>query len=52
MKGWPIRIIVCLILGAITTVAVAWGNSPCRSAIMEAYELGAKKRGVASTLLP
>ncbi len=25
MKRWPLRIILCLILGAITTVAVAWG---------------------------
>ena len=27
MKRWPLRIAVCLILGAITTVAVAWGSS-------------------------
>jgi len=25
MRRWPLRILLCLILGAITTVAVAWG---------------------------
>jgi len=25
MKWWLIRIVVCLILGAVATVAVAWG---------------------------
>jgi hypothetical protein len=27
MRPWLIRIVVCLILGAVTTVAVAWGSS-------------------------
>src|SRR5688572_26855741 len=27
MRGWLVRIFVCLILGAITTVAVAWGSA-------------------------
>ena len=25
MRRWPLRVLVCLVLGAITTVAVAWG---------------------------
>jgi hypothetical protein len=50
MKRWVIRAIVCLLLGAATTVAVAWGHA----ALIDGYpeEATAIERGVTRATFP